>query len=289
MSTVKAKILLPAISDVSGLDPLHSVTRIAGVRVYDVGQGDAIALLDQNGEPFFHLDYGGRQGNMLKTGPAIDLRLPVHRDRLVMLTHWDEDHWCTARNGQRARAAMWLVPRQSTSPRAVAFSLTLSDAKCIPESVVGIAQRFETQSADSDSIWWEKLGAHEPGIGHNEDCNRTGVAFAVVSGRHKQVILLSGDAAFDRASFYQHFRSNGYELRGMVAYHHGSSHDWRLATSKLLEGWKGNPTVLFSCAESNPFGHPNKQQYQGVAGAMQTTFGLRAVGLHFCDILFGRP
>jgi hypothetical protein len=79
--------------------PLAGISRILGVRIFDVGQGDSIAVLGGvNGQvkPVVQVDYGGRQGNPFTGSADIDRRMPVAAGQLLMLSHWDEDHWCTA-------------------------------------------------------------------------------------------------------------------------------------------------------------------------------------------------
>ena len=133
-------IASPDLPSISGLSPLAGASSILGVRIFDVGQGDSIAIMADVGgtaEVVLQLDYGGRERNPFKRNSDVDVRMPVVSNKLLMLTHWDEDHWSSAPKGSSAKNADWLVPRQVTSPRAVRFSATLQKIHCIPESLVG--------------------------------------------------------------------------------------------------------------------------------------------------------
>lgn len=278
---------------VCSIDPTAHVKRIKGVRVHDIGQGDSISILSEKGMPFMQIDYGGRIGNPFGGPGQVDMRMPVSQDRLLMLSHWDEDHWCSAAKGTLARSANWLVPRQITSPRAVKFSLTLPRIHCVPEYRVSQAQVFTTE--EGDQIWWEKIAPSPVPSVLKENCNHTGIAFSIVRnvGRasHGQVILLPGDAPYDRVAHYQDHLRLGLRLRGMVAFHHGTNQHWTSSTVNLLKNW--SPTVdpvevVFSCARENSYGHPHKQAYTGLSyrRKLRSTPGIRRSGRAFYDITF---
>lgn len=280
------------LASISGLQPTRGVSSIGGVRVHDIGQGDAISILDEEQQPFLQIDYGGRVGNVF--GSQIDQRVPVKDDSLVMLSHWDEDHWCSAPNGISAKAATWLVPRQITSPRAVMFSTTLPKIYCVPESLVGKSCTFTTGCGDK--ICWEKIASAPPAHAEDDDCNRTGIAFSVVKqtqdGSPPQVILLPGDAAFGKVRHYEDHRRAGYVLRGMVAYHHGSKLHLCKNTRRLLSGWTSTANsvdIVFSCASNNSFRHPDLAFYKGLpylGKSLITTPDIRSVGDAHHDVIF---
>jgi hypothetical protein len=196
----RERIAKPDVADVSGVDPTAGIRAISGVRVHDIGQGDSISVLSDTGKPFMQIDYGGRVGNPFGRAGQIDSRMPVPSEGLLMLSHWDEDHWCSASRGTLARAASWLVPRQTTSPRAVKFSTTLPRIHCVPERMVGDAYVFTTEQGDQ--IWWEKIAAAPDPSALEEDCNHTGIGISIVKHSPAQVILLPGDAPYCEVSHY---------------------------------------------------------------------------------------
>ena len=296
VATIKRRrIASPDLIDVNGLRPLAGVAEIFGVRIYDVGQGDAIAILGPDQNPVLYLDYGGRQGNPFNhtASDSVDQRMPIKGDRLLMISHWDEDHWCSASKGRQAKAAEWLVPRQITSPRAVKFSAEIARISCIPEAYVGQGYRF--QAMNGDSVWWEKIAPAPDSFAREEDCNRTGVAMSVVkangAGDRDSVILLPGDAPFDRVGHYWTHFSNGASLKGMVAFHHGAGTHWTNSTSHLLSQWSDpsdTPQIIFSCANPNAYDHPQKHRYAHIISGdrYEATSEARLAGRQYTDIEF---
>jgi hypothetical protein len=259
-------------TQIDRVNPLAGSMYLKCVRVYDVGQGDGIAILDDKDQSVLQVDYGGRQSNPFTGWPPnkIDAYMPAPNSELIMLTHWDEDHWCTAAKGKSVRGAAWLVPRQVTSPRAVRFSASLNRISCIPEARVGEAFCFRT--IGGDEIWWEKIAASEVDGTKHEDCNKTGVALSVVKRAEPgagQVILIPGDAPFHRVRHYDRHRAENLSLRGLVAFHHGAKTHWTEATRTLLKTWpigRRKTEVVFSYGDPNSFHHPFEQSYTAQLG-----------------------
>jgi hypothetical protein len=212
-----------------------------------------------------------------------------------MMTHWDEDHWCTAPKAGAVLKADWLVPRQVTSPRAVRFAASLDRIVCIPEDRVGRAQSFCAVSGDA--VWWEKIGTSNTDSTRFEDCNRTGVALSVVrkgvGDEPDRVILMPGDAAFGAVGHYREHFLAGRRLSGIVAFHHGAGTHWTAATEALVEEWptvQGGASLVFSCARPNSYDHPDRALYERLlAGRLRDvteTAQLRSGTQPFHDLLF---
>lgn len=283
-------------ADVAHIKAPMAVARaraISGARIYDVGQGDAIAILNEAGGTILQLDYGGRQDNPFegKSRVEVDRMLPVSTDALVMVTHWDEDHWSTGPKGEAAKAVDWLVPRQVTSPRAVRFAADLAKVRCIPEPLVG--RVFEYRAQNGDAILWQKIAKSSPSPSVHENCNRTGVAVALLrrSEGAGQVILLPGDAPFDEVPLFDALRTSGTTLTGLVAYHHGSKYPLRNGTRSLLRDWPVTPggpcDVVFSYGAGNSYGHPHLDRYDTLKTRREvTTPALRTAKAAYHDILF---
>lgn len=286
-------IASPDLVSISGIAPLSAASGILGVRVFDVGQGDAIAILAKVGgteQVALQLDYGGRERNPFTTNADVDTRMPVSQNRLLMLTHWDEDHWSSAPKGSQAKGAKWVVPRQVTSPRAVRFSASLNDIHCIPEKHVGQTIRFT--AGNGDYILAEKIGSFPGAFAKNEDCNKSGVALAIVhrSSNGDEAILLPGDAPFDKVAPFVSLEKQGVKLRAIIAFHHGAGTHWTASTDNLLQNWSRAPIldVLFSCSRPNSYGHPDDGRYKALLpGAnFHMTADLRTNAAVFKDILF---
>jgi len=283
-------------TDVAAIKAPAAVARakaISGARVYDVGQGDATGIIDDAGRTILQLDYGGRQNNPFegKSSADVDRLLPVTKDGLIMMTHWDEDHWSTGPKGGAVRTSEWLVPRQVTSPRAVRFSTELPKMRCIPETVVG--KTFDFRAQNGDEILWQKIAPSSPSPLIHENCNRTGVAVALLrrSGGGGQVILLPGDAPLDEIPLYSSLFRAGMTLTGLVAYHHGSKYPLRHGTRRMLKEWAVTPgapcDVVLSYGVDNSYGHPHLEQYADLATRhVIATPTLRTSALRYHDILF---
>lgn len=278
MTTVRNRQAIASsdLASIASLSPLAKASQILGVRIFDVGQGDSVAIVADVGgdeKTVLQLDYGGRERNPFDKNTTVDGRMPVADGQLLMLTHWDEDHWCSALKGSLAQKAGWLVPRQLTSPRAARFSAALKDIHCIPENLVGQTLRFDTQNGDY--ILWEKIGSFPGAFAKDEDCNKTGVALAIVrqGPKGEEAILLPGDAPFDKVGLFPQLAQQGVALRGIVAFHHGAGTHWTQATEQLLRNWPKSKTleVVFSCSRPNSYGHPNEARYEALL-PMTTTF-----------------
>jgi hypothetical protein len=264
---VRKAITRPDLVSVDGVQPLHDVDAIRGVRVHDVGQGDGITVYgakDGIELPVLQLDYGGRERHPFKKKAMVDERMPMKKGQLLMLTHWDEDHWCSGEKGTWAKSAKWLVPRQLTSPRAVDFSAKLNDIRCIPESLVGEGRQF--RALNGDSVRWEKIGAFPGAFAKDEDCNATGVALALVRRAYPEdlVILLPGDAPFDKVGIFHELARSGTRLRAIVAFHHGAGTHWTDATKRLIRDWPKTEAfdVVFSCSDPCSYHHPDDKRYK---------------------------
>ncbi|MBW3169409.1 ComEC/Rec2 family competence protein [Qipengyuania flava] len=270
--------------------PTRGVSGISGVTIEDVGQGDAVRVLDLFGATILWIDYGGRQGNPFQgvRRRTVDRFLHVRPSDLVMLTHWDEDHWCSARKGVTARDADWLVPRQTASPRAARFSAKLASIRCIPESVVGLVHEFGT--GGGDRVRWEKIARWPGPDARNEDCNLTGVAFSVLHERDDgvtEVILLPGDAPCEAVGHFHGYVDDAFEVRGMVASHHGSGAHWPKATVELLKHLDPDH-VVFSCSDPNAYGHPDRAKWSAALpnAEFRDTAEARRDGRRSLDLLF---
>lgn len=288
----RVRISSDDIGDIHGLAPLAGIQRLSGVRVHDVGQGDSITILDEHKKPALQFDYGGLQGRGFATGAQAAARVPVDPGRLLMLSHWDEDHWCAADGTADATTAQWLVPRQLTSPRAAAFAAKVDNIACVPDHMA--TRLFSFSAANGDRIFWEKIAAGPGPRATKEDCNATGIAMSVVrpAGSSGQVILLPGDAPFHKVAHYKQLFKAGYKLAGLVAFHHGSRKHWTEDTRKLLRHWarmwSGRPDIIFSCSSNNSHGHPHIDLYDDLIDAANcvTTFELREKNLRSIDLLF---
>lgn len=275
-------------------NPLASVDSIAGVRIHHVGQGDALALLGPDLEPVVRLDYGGRVSSPFRVPGGehrrialIDKKLPVGDPTTVFLSHWDEDHWCSARPGTQVETrGRWVTPRQFTSPRAVAASTRMRFVRCLPESWGQTPLVFKAR--DGDQLIVQKLAAFDVGA-LNADCNLNGLAFAICAREQREVIFLSGDAPPNLVGAYRGLDPDAWAMRGICAYHHGSVTHWTADTDAFLRRWRNDAVrqdIVFSYGAENAYGHPHRDAYaQQLPRAVLTD----AIGSDYRDILFSEP
>ncbi len=261
-----------------------AVTRLNGVRVFDVGQGDCIGLLDQNNNVFCYVDYGGLNDHPDKHMPTLtSSRMPVNlngRYVSIVLTHWDKDHfWSANKKNPDAQSCEWLVPRQTVSPQAVLLACKLHNAKCWPESRTGTPASFDV-GGDHDIVV-RKCGPYDR-YAIKEDRNLTGLAISLQEWGDVAVeaaILLPGDCPFDRIPSLP-----SAPLRALVAYHHGAHSHWTNATTLAIKNRALNAKMAYSYG-CNSYGHPDRSNYQPDWDANSSeTPRIRATGKMYEDM-----
>lgn len=252
-----------ATADVSQLELFDdvNVTRLNGVRVFDVGQGDCMGLRDQKDNVFCYIDYGGLNDHPDKSNPSVTAsRLPVQLNGKyvsIVLTHWDKDHYWSAnkKNGD-AQNCEWLVPRQTVSPQAVLFARSLGNAKCWPESRGDQPASFGVGANHDIEI--RKCRKHNM-TALKEDRNLSGLAISLLQWGDADVemtMLLPGDCSFDKIP---HLRTA--PIRALVAYHHGSHIHWTSATTAAIQNAHLQHEMVYSFGK-NSFKHPDRINYQ---------------------------
>lgn len=260
----------------------QKVTQITAVRVFDIGQGDCSALLDQNDEIFLYVDYGGVIDHPDKQDfSKVNDRLPIDDDKTVVLTHWDWDHYNSARHNGKAKGAQWLVPRQNIGPSALKLAKTLTNARCWPESQGQAPQRYSV--GGSHDVQIEKCAPRPKGLNQPEDRNLSGLAVTVIErdgqGSDSRFVLLPGDAPYHKIPSRVAAQPPGGDCLGLLAYHHGAHSHWIKATDTALPGYGSIAVrIVYSAGISNSYGHPDRQKYQpsGWDGVGLETKDLRA-------------
>jgi len=281
------------VPDEAGLDSYVlfggiQVQGLSGVRVFDVGQGDCIGLLDDDGKVALYVDYGGVIDHPDKGNPAnTGARLPVQRGNAyltIVLTHWDKDHYWSAKKNTDAEDCQWLVPRQKASPTAVRFAARLTNAKCWPESRGAKPYLFGAGSGHTVVI--RKCGRFDPNK-TSEDRNLTGLAVNVLKedfvGNDEETILLPGDCTYHKIPTLP-----STPLKGLLAYHHGSHSHWKQPdTADEIDDFTDPRTLVYSYGATNPYGHPDTSNYDPDWDPhSEHTPNLRNAGKAYVDIIF---
>lgn len=182
---------LPKVSDpdvrqalVARMNELSDVAS-AGVAVYDVGQGACQALVDEQWHiPLVYVDLGGGVLPNLATFPT-DLRgLCFSHSPMVILSHWDWDHWSSAQRFRQALESLWLAPPVPEPPIQRAFAAELAR-----RGKLVIWDRAAPQKLEMGAVRIERCTGRT--------ANDSGLAVTFLAGKlRRRNCLLPGDAAY---------------------------------------------------------------------------------------------
>lgn len=212
---------------------------IEWVGVYDVGQGSANGLCDEEAFPLVYFDVGGGVLANKSSFSSNFLDFCYTRSPIVVLSHWDWDHWSSAARFPQCQSLTWIVPNQVLG----AVHATMAAAIATHGSLL---------------VWPAGLGGVQAGQITVEQCtglsgrNHTGLAMLVDGPNGELPILLTGDAR------YSAIPSGFADVMSIVAAHHGA--DMR---SKATPTCSGDPAarVAYSYGGGNTFGHPRTCTY----------------------------
>lgn len=105
---------------------LMRVDSAGGVAIYDVGQGACQAALTKDRHlPSIYVDFGGGVLFNSKTFPKDFRRFCFTNRPMIILSHWDWDHWSSAYRDTDALDAIWLAPPVPLTPIQLAFAADL--------------------------------------------------------------------------------------------------------------------------------------------------------------------
>jgi hypothetical protein len=216
------------------------------VTVYDVGQGNFNAITDQNGIPFLYFDVGGgAYGNAHTYQPPNPRSLCLANDQMIVLSHWDFDHWWTLnkliRNGgiPNNLNIKILAPLQDLGPVQWRFYNLL------------IANGFVIE------IWPQNV--NNPNfIEINEfikiiKCNgplKNNSGLAIIVKNQSQKILLPADASYEFIPV-----EDKDELTGLIASHHGGKCTNNLADFPCPKS--DHSKIVYSYGDGNIYHHPS--------------------------------
>lgn len=190
--------------------------------VYDVGQGNANALVGANAQdmPTLYFDLGAGVYRNAKTAPQ-NLRFCVSHDPAIVLSHWDSDHWAGAyatsvNSAYPALKQLWIAPLQEVGPTHVAFAYDVVSAG-------GTFSIYADVGGSHGSIPLPKNRTLHFARGYGLDRNGSGLVLVVENKGVSPHInwLLTGDC--DYVNFLAIFPS--VNAVGMVVPHHGASLD----------------------------------------------------------------
>lgn len=263
---------------------------IQGATAIDFGQGDCNAIqIGTNAGALvgtaIYFDIGGGSGCCSHTHPHhpnhgtvgargwhnVPPRLDVALDPTVILSHWDKDHYYSAKKAAaETKDLQWLVPRQKIGPQCAKFVRTLTDIGCFPTG--SPARRFRlSNQANSVDLFVEQATDHG-----SSDRNLNGLSCTLVrhdgAGTDLDRIIMPADAPYNLLPSLSGGPSPGGDVVGLFAYHHGSrTHlDDAIGSIPPPPAAPAVHAIGFSYGlkadNTNPYNHPNRDATDAYRG-----------------------
>ncbi|KEO51126.1 hypothetical protein [Thalassospira permensis] len=218
---------------------LNNLQVATGIVVYDVGQASFCGLTrtNYNGEieAICFFDVGLPLPFNKKTEPKSRTKPVCSEDTLIILSHWDYDHFTLGRREQRKTKFQWIAPTQYVGPGTLRFvNRLLQDNKLL------LINQLR-----------KPIATHEIHLsrcnGPIADSNNSGLALSYKLNHG--TVVLTGDANYD----YVTFRKNA-KVAGVTVPHHGSP-----GTSPPKTLVRSNcPKAIVSYGDGNTYGHPDE-------------------------------
>jgi hypothetical protein len=108
-------------------EALRSNRHASYLAAFDIGQGSASAILDDQAIPWLYHDLGAGVYRNSGTTPT-PLKFCFTHSPPIVLSHWDSDHWAGAGYDPDALVMTWVAPRQSIGPTHTAFAASILSA-----------------------------------------------------------------------------------------------------------------------------------------------------------------
>lgn len=207
----------------------------AAVVCVNVGQGACAALCDSDLVPFAYFDVGAGCYANARTRPA-KMELCLSNDPVVVLSHWDADHWYGAVLEPRLVEQTWLAPVQKFGPVA--------------------AELIRRIRAKGKLIFWPGGKTELLGLGVITKCsgrgrNNGGLAWIVprppeTADDAGGYVLLPGDCDYKRVP-----HASDHDFLAVLATH--SAH----CPSISVLSPTGSAQVCYSYGVGNSYAHPH--------------------------------
>jgi hypothetical protein len=205
------------------------------INVLDIGQGNATALSDENGEIAMYFDFGGGVLANARTFPKKHAGFCLSPSIPIVLSHWDWDHWSSGLRNAGSLNCKWIVPRQPLGATHKKFAAQLASRGNLliwpsghPVITRGQIRTIACSGADQ---------------------NNSGLAMIVSTPRdskQQRYTLLPGDADYR----FIHGGAFG-NIHGLIASHHGARVGSKAAAPPMSKG-----CLVYSYGHGNSFGHP---------------------------------
>jgi beta-lactamase superfamily II metal-dependent hydrolase len=217
-----------------GLGP--RLSEVAGVAVFDVGQGACQALMAVEQDhlvPVLYVDVGGGVMQNLQTFPdefrGLCRRVPI------ILSHWDWDHWSSVSRFPSLLESDWIAPLPPEKPIQQALAWIL----------LGLGRLSMWLPGQSDTYRAKNLLLERC---TGKTTNDSGIAVTLLGGSRKSKrCLLPGDAG------YRHIPSvlAGARFNALSVTHHGGR-----MHSKVVPTPRRGAIAACSVGAGNSYKHP---------------------------------
>lgn len=214
---------------------LSSVTRVATLRVRDVGQASFSSLCDKHGKPLLHYDVGFPISFNGHTSPKTFDIDPTEKSP-VILSHWDWDHLHAAYLYPHLTDCPWIVPDQKLGPGAARLARILASKG-----------RLLVHPTGNSTVFPAGEIAHASGPPASLNDTGLTVRVTLASGR---VALLTGDVDY---SFLAHATAG--PVNHLVATHHGAR--FASGSAAIPVPVPSMETLLLSYGSRNVYRHPH--------------------------------
>lgn len=233
---------------------LDAVPEVDGVLVHDVGQGSANALFDSSGRAVLYFDVGrgglagpkmvrgGMNGKRKVPSAPAALQLCGCDKPIVVLSHWDMDHWKAAEDGNgQLLKSIWVVPSQK-----IAGNHTKLAAKVLHTGGSLFVVKRSSKPRTAIPVGSNMSIAY----GKGSDRNNSGLTLTVRSStvRPPVTLFFPGDAKYSMCV------SPPSKVDFLVASHHGA--DPGTAVKPPCPNNDLDSRLVYSFGLPNGYGHP---------------------------------
>lgn len=273
---------LPTI-DTAGLECfLGQYAAAEQLAVYDVGQGNANALLRRNYyPPSIYFDLGAGVYKNHPTRPAT-MRFCFSSNQPVILSHWDMDHWagaCAANYpaGHSPIDSTWIVPLQVVSPIHVAFAygVATGGGKVLVYNPVPTT----VGTAVLDAVTQIRFSR-----GTGPDKNGSGIVLVVerdISPTDRRSWLLTGDC--DYGYFLRHMLP-ATPVAALVPHHGAKAHTTTAPPTPVAGDYR---RLAYSFGPGNRNGRTNVQHPTAITVTAHQAAGWQQI--HWTAAPYGNP
>lgn len=212
--------------------------KIHNVIVHDVGHASFNSALDGTGAPILHFDCGWPIPWNWRTYPPTTPAAPYAG--IVVLSHWDSDHFTGFHKWSEVRNAFWVVPDQELGPNAEFVVEALMNDRRLIMSALRPNKKLRVGGVTA-------IGC-DPSVvsGKSKKKNNSGMAMSISLTAEKNV-LLTGDAD------YKAINNSLYPAPNfLVVSHHGAKVEGPIPLAP-----PDHPRAVVSLGLQNCYKHPS--------------------------------